>query len=350
MALMPAGGALCDDYTKALNAQLSGASAVLLFGAAGTGAFPGSRLRSTVWKAGDLTVSVPAIGLTYSTAMTIRLANQAVYLRTSTCISIEYTYNVIADLKRSSGTGMTVMVGAHLDSVPEGPGINDNGSGSSLLLHLALLARRWRPTNGLRFAWWAAEEIGLLGSYHYVSQLLDNAPQQLQTILSYLNFDMVGGPNYILLVYNGTEAPAAARSTSTQIQGLFEREFEHKRAPFALTGMTGGSDFLPFILAGIPASGLATGASGIKSGAERDRYGGIANAALDPCYHAPCDTVTNINHEALQFCASAAISVLHQLSQWRVPPRPLLEINQTRVLLDSMRVADTCGSEDEDGK
>ena len=72
--------------------------------------------------------------------------------------------NVIADLPgRQSGV---VLLGGHLDSVASGPGINDNGSGSALVLEVARQARRLhvRPRHGLRFAFWGGEELGLLGS------------------------------------------------------------------------------------------------------------------------------------------------------------------------------------------
>ena len=47
-----------------------------------------------------------------------------------------------------------------------GPGINDNGSGSAALLETALMMANTKPENTIRFAWWAAEEAGLLGSTH----------------------------------------------------------------------------------------------------------------------------------------------------------------------------------------
>ena len=78
----------------------------------------------------------------------------------------------IADLPGRSRGG-AVLLGAHLDSVANGPGINDNGSGSALVLEIARQARRLgvRPARGLRFAFWGAEELGLVGSTAYVQQL-----------------------------------------------------------------------------------------------------------------------------------------------------------------------------------
>ncbi len=72
--------------------------------------------------------------------------------------------NVIAELPGKNMNNV-VMAGAHLDSVPEGPGINDNGSGSAALLETALMMAKLKPQNTLRFAWWGAEELGLVGSH-----------------------------------------------------------------------------------------------------------------------------------------------------------------------------------------
>ena len=89
------------------------------------------------------------------------------------------------------------MAGAHLDSVAAGPGINDNGSGSSALLEVAEALPKVKPSNKLRFAWWAAEEASLVGSNFYVSNLSD---EQIGRHELYLNFDMVGSPNYGLFI------------------------------------------------------------------------------------------------------------------------------------------------------
>ncbi len=80
------------------------------------------------------------------------------------------TKNLIADTK-TGNADETVVVGAHLDSVVEGPGINDNGSGTSAILEIAeaMSEQKVKPRRTVRFAFWGAEESGLLGSEHYVS-------------------------------------------------------------------------------------------------------------------------------------------------------------------------------------
>ena len=97
--------------------------------------------------------------------------------------------------KAGTNTDNVVMAGAHLDSVDAGPGINDNGSGSAALLETALQMAKVKPVNTVRFAWWAAEEAGLLGSAAYVDGL---SQAEKDKIALYMNYDMVGSPNGIL--------------------------------------------------------------------------------------------------------------------------------------------------------
>ena len=82
------------------------------------------------------------------------------------------SYNLIADLPGGDMSNI-VMAGGHLDSVRNGPGINDNGSGSAGLLETAvtLAESDTPPTKHVRFAFWGAEEQGLLGSNYYVDHL-----------------------------------------------------------------------------------------------------------------------------------------------------------------------------------
>ena len=116
------------------------------------------------------------------------------------------------------------MAGAHLDSVQEGAGINDNGSGSAALLEVALQMAKVKPNNAVRFAWWGAEEEGLLGSEYYVGQLSD---AEVDDIGLYLNFDMIASPNYTTGIYDGdnsggTAAPGFIPAGSAQIEDVFE--------------------------------------------------------------------------------------------------------------------------------
>jgi aminopeptidase Y len=207
--------------------------------------------------------------------------------------------NVIAESKFGDPNNV-VMAGAHLDSVQRGPGINDNGSGSAALLEVAEQMAKVRPRNQVRFAWWGAEEAGLIGSTAYVNGL---SQAERDKIALYLNFDMVGSPNYVLFIYDGDNsdgvgAPAGPPG-SAQIEKTFERYFDSIDEPYKGTDFTGRSDYGPFIAVGIPAGGLFTGAEGIKTTEEAAIWGGTAGRQYDPCYHLACDTFANVSLHAL---------------------------------------------------
>ena len=185
------------------------------------------------------------------------------------------------------------MAGAHLDSVQDGAGINDNGSGSAALLEVAIQLTKQKPTNTVRFAWWGAEESGLLGSEHYVANL---TPEEREAIALYLNFDMIGSPNFMFGVYDGdnssgTAPPGFIPPGSAEIEDVFESFFADRGLAFNDTEFSGRSDYGPFIAVGIPAGGLFTGAEGVKTAAQAEAYGGVAGAAYDPCYHQFCDNL-----------------------------------------------------------
>jgi hypothetical protein len=188
-----------------------------------------------------------------------------------------------------------VLVGAHLDSVSAGPGINDNGSGSCTILTVAVeLARlRLTPVNKIRFVFFGAEEAGLLGSKHYVKELTKQG-DDVYKLAMMLNLDMVGSPNYFYGIYNGTNHSLPAGV----IQGVFEDYATSQNIPHEPTPFTGRSDYGPF-LDYCPAGGLFTGAEATKDLTGRNTYGGMDLVPFDPCYHQACDTLENINWESV---------------------------------------------------
>jgi Zn-dependent M28 family amino/carboxypeptidase len=212
------------------------------------------------------------------------------------------TENVIADT-RAGRTDRVVVVGAHLDSVLEGPGINDNGSGSSVILEIALQMSELgiEPTNQVRFAFWGAEESGLIGSTHYVNSL---SKRQQKDIALYLNFDMVASPNYVRFVYDGDGSGFGIKGPtgSGRIEDIFTEFFQSERLASEPTAFDGRSDYQAFINAGIPAGGLFTGAEGVKSATQAATYGGVAGAAYDPCYHQACDSLTPVTMVQVLSC------------------------------------------------
>jgi aminopeptidase S len=212
-------------------------------------------------------------------------------------------YNLIADWP-GGDTGQVVMAGSHLDSVTSGPGINDNGSGSAAVLETALAVARanLQPTKHLRFAWWGAEELGLVGSRHYVNSL---STGDRSRISGYLNFDMIGSPNPGYFVYD--DDPAIEKTFQAYFTGLgVPTEIE--------TEGDGRSDHAAFKSAGVPVGGLFTGASTRKSAAQAAKWGGTAGLAFDRCYHSSCDTTANIDDTALNRNSDAIAYAVWELS------------------------------------
>jgi Zn-dependent M28 family amino/carboxypeptidase len=218
--------------------------------------------------------------------------------------------NVIADSPKGD-KDRTIVVGAHLDSVEAGPGINDNGSGTSGILEIAEQVAKLdqNPRNRLRFAFWGAEEAGLVGSTAYVDEQVEN--DTADQIEANLNFDMIGSPNFVRFVYDGDLSdseppPSGAPAGSGQIEQLFNRYFDRQGLAYEPTAFDGRSDYGPFITNGIAAGGLFTGAEGIKTPEQEEVFGGVAGLAYDPCYHQACDTFFNLSHEALDQMSDAA--------------------------------------------
>ena len=213
-------------------------------------------------------------------------------------------YNLIADWP-GGDTNKVVLSGSHLDSVTAGAGINDNGSGSAAILENALAVSRtnYQPTKHLRFAWWGAEELGMVGSRYYVNSL---TTANRQKISGYLNFDMIGSPNPGYYVYD--DDPAIEKTFKDYYAGIgVPTEIE--------TEGDGRSDHAPFKSAGVPVGGLFSGADYIKTSAQATKWGGTAGLAFDRCYHASCDTTANINDTALDRNSDAIAYAVWSLSQ-----------------------------------
>jgi hypothetical protein len=231
------------------------------------------------------------------------------------------TSNVIAET-RTGDPNKTIVVGAHLDSVGTGPGINDNGSGSAALLEMARHINKMKLRNKVRFIWFSAEESGLLGSEAYVASLDD---VERSKIAAMLNFDMIASPNFVRFVYDGdlSDSPApecGAPAGSAEIEQLFNDYFTSQGLPFAPTEFSGRSDYGPFLCAGIPAGGLFTGAEELKTPEQAAIFGGTAGEQLDPCYHLGCDNIFNLSHRGFEQMADAAAHVLVTLAQAKTLP------------------------------
>ena len=212
------------------------------------------------------------------------------------------------------------MVGAHLDSVTAGPGINDNGSGSRG--HPGGRAGRRRapatsPTKHLRFGWWGAEELGLRGSTALRQQpARDRAGEDhAATSTSTWSARRTRATSSTTATTPTASAPAPARPARPQIEQTLEGVLHRRSAcPPGAPTSTAAPTTARSSRAGIPAGGIFTGAEGIKTSAQAQLWGGTAGAAFDPCYHRSCDTTTNINDTALDRNADAIAYAVWALS------------------------------------
>ena len=295
VALIRRGG--CTFESKAKNAKAAGAVAVLVANNV-DGPLTGVTVVDGV---------VPTGGISRADGDTLfGLNGQQATVDMRFHIEERPSRNVIAETKTGRKNNV-VMAGAHLDSVEEGAGINDNGSGSAALLETALqLGGSPRVNNAVRFAWWGAEELGLVGSTKYVQGL--TFEQQLDIAL-YLNFDMIASPNAAYFVYDGDNSDDVGAGEgpygSAQIEAAFSGFLEATGTPTEGTDFSGRSDYGEFIAQGIPAGGLFTGAEGIKTEAQAAKWGGEAGVAYDPCYHSACDNLGNLDRVALDRNADA---------------------------------------------
>ncbi len=283
----------CSFYDKAMNAQNAGASAVIIFNEGQEG-----RTNAINGTLGQAEFDIPVVFVTYEIGAALTGdSSTEVHVVTETLSEIKESYNVIAET-RGGDDKNTVIIGAHLDSVMASPGINDDGSGSAAILETAIqMARHKIPNkNKIKFAFWGAEELGLIGSSHYVENLSDT---ELADIRCYLNFDMIGSSNYVRFVFDGdgsdTEIPGPPGSEL--LEDMFVNYFLLQELETGSCALDGRSDYAPFMAAGVPVSGLFTGAGGIKTEEEALIYGGTAGEPYDPYYHTPDDTLENINFE-----------------------------------------------------
>ncbi|MET0608638.1 MAG: M20/M25/M40 family metallo-hydrolase [Gaiellaceae bacterium] len=298
IALIQRGG--CSFALKVANAQTAGAAAVILFNQGDTPARSVTLTNITAVPppgSAFTTINVPLVGVSFAAGESLSQAGTTARV----AVVNDPQANVIAELAGRTDDNV-VMAGGHLDSVPAGPGINDNGSGSAALLEVAQQIAKVKPENTLRFAWWGGEEAGLIGSTAYVNGL---SQAERDRIALYLNFDMVGSPNYIQMVYDADQSsfppPAGVPipAGSAAIEDVFESYYTMIGEPYDDTQFSGRSDYQGFIVNGIPSGGLFTGAEGRKTAEQQAIWGGTTGAQFDPCYHLACDTFVNVNDHAL---------------------------------------------------
>jgi aminopeptidase S len=216
--------------------------------------------------------------------------------------------NVLAERAGAGARDEVIMLGAHLDSVLAGPGINDNGSGVATLLVIADRLRELPPPERtVRFAFWGAEEGGPFGSAAYVAAL---DPAELARVTAYLNFDILGSPNAVRFVYD--EAGAAAGSGD--LTDLFTAALEEAGLAWDPIDLEGDSDHGPFAAAGVPTGGLFSGGFEPVTDAQAAAHGALAGEPADACSHHACDTIDNVDLATLQELARIVARVLVALA------------------------------------
>jgi len=302
----------CFFSQKANNAEAAGAEAIIIFNQGTPGREgPVSGNATNNPDGTPSSIGIPMVGAPFAAGAALSVDGATA--RVAIAPAVETTQvNVLAELPGKNDDNV-VMAGAHLDSVQQGPGVQDNGSGSAAILEAAVQMAKVKPTNTVRFAWWGAEESGLIGSTQYVAGLSED---ELDDIALYLNFDMIGSPNFVYFIYDGDDSDGvgagAGPEGSAQIEKFFEGFYEARDIPYLGTDFSGRSDYGPFIAQGIPAGGLFTGAEVLKTEEQAEIWGGTAGDQYDPCYHLACDTFDNVSLEALDVNSDAvAASVLN---------------------------------------
>lgn len=305
----------CTFEEKSLNAQNAGAAAVVIFNEGQEGRedlFDGALNENN-------NIEIPVLSASYAVGLSLVNGSEnpesTLHLMSDVTFGAQLVQNVIAEYAGASDDFW--MAGAHLDSVPAGPGINDNGTGVANILETA----RYVATNnielahGVRFAFWAGEELGLLGSTHYVQELSD---QEASHILGYLNLDMIGSPKPGRFIYDGDESHYQSAMSLPEGSGSIEKAYEDffnvRGVPHAPTRLDGRSDYYAFMAVGIPSGGLFSGAEDSINMQDAELFDLPLDDYYDACYHRACDGLDNIHLEVFTQMSDATTHVLTRLS------------------------------------
>lgn len=309
----------CDFGLKVELAQAAGAVGAVIFNEGTIGAADRNDVLVPTLAGYDATI--PVVGTDYATGrelVDMIAGGETVTLRLKVDGFVDQdviTHNVIAETPGGRGD-RTVVVGGHLDSVHEGPGINDDGSGVSMMLETAeqMAALGMEPRNKVRFIFFSGEEQGLLGSDFYVSQL---SQREVKDISVMLDYDMLASGNYGRFIYDGDgdEHGFAGPNGSGVIEQVFKDFWDSQGLAYETIPFDGRSDYDAFTAAGIPAGGIFAGAEVEKSPEQVELYGGTAGTPFDPCYHQLCDTLANINVQGLQEHKDAAVHAIATFAQ-----------------------------------
>jgi Zn-dependent M28 family amino/carboxypeptidase len=284
----------CAFVQKLANAQAAGAVGVILFNEGDSAGRMNAGFRS-----GPTDLSIPAVFSSFAVGKELADAykagqNPRVHLQTFGVNVDRFFPQVIAETKKGDPNHV-VLAGAHLDSVPAGPGINDDGSGTAWQLELAeqLAKPGTPPRNKIRFMWFGGEEQGLVGSQYYAARLSQSEIDKIDVMI---DTDMIASPNYVRLVYdgNGDELGSAGPPGSGVIEDVFKDYFHERGMATLPQAFDGRSDYVGFINRGIPGGGIFAGAEVHKTAEQAVVFGGVAGEQYDPCYHEDCDNIDTV--------------------------------------------------------
>jgi Zn-dependent M28 family amino/carboxypeptidase len=306
VALLEPGPCLRRDQVT--NAQDVGASAVI-FPYADTA--PGRPLRPTLLYPDALVI--PALAVTPEVGAALRGRGSE---RPVVHIRVEASSRWVEEQSAIAQTSVgdpdhVVMLGAHLDSAVDGPGINDNGSGVAVTLAAAQWLASRETDAAVRIAFWAGEEVGLYGSRDYVQGL---SSEERDAIIAYLDFDMIASPNFVRFVLADRPMDPSVEEGDAAIRKLFTDYFQAEGLAVEPADTGGSGDHGSFAAAGIPIGGLFAGSIILKTKEQADVYGGEAGELMDACYHQACDTIRNVNRVALRQTYRAIVHVVTQLA------------------------------------
>ena len=329
----------CTFEEKAFNAQEAGASAVVIFNEGQNGRqglFDGALNETN-------DIQIPVLSASYALGEALldaaTIPDQTLRVMSDVTFGAQWVENVLVDYPGASGD--VWMLGAHLDSVPAGPGINDNGTGVANILETAryLQENNLELAHGVRFAFWAAEELGLLGSVHYIQEISE---EDASRILGYLNLDMIGSPNPGRFIYDGDESSYQAGMSVPEGSGLIEKAYEEffdaRGIPHAPTRLDGRSDYYAFLAIGIPSGGLFSGAEDNISTEDAELFD-LSGDYYDACYHKACDGIGNLHHQVFTEMSDATTHVTLRLAEIALESeperaRPVTDDRQMRELIE----------------
>ena len=284
----------CYRRDQAINAAAAGAAALVV---GYPGRSPGEIYRPTLIDPDGITIPVVSAAEPALDALRAADGDEAV-LNVETEREPATLRNVIGEI----GDGPAVLVlGGHLDSVLDGPGLNDNGSGVAALLEVARGIAATGVPDGwtVRIGFWGGEEFGDLGSRAYVETMPDG-------VEAYLNLDMAGSPHGAALVYDEAAAPPG----SEHITELYEAALAERGVTSERVDIGGSSDHFAFMQAGIPSGGLFAGAAETGSAAQPSASSG---EVADACYHLACDDIDNVDIGRVALFAEATFDVAYAL-------------------------------------